>query len=176
MELDVPSERRGWLELPRIRLSSTQPLGLVRAWSWVWPEQPLLVTRWPRPRHRPSRKVAAIPCTRAHATGEELHQLRPYRAGDAPRSIAWKHSARRDSLLVREYEKPIGIEVVLDWRTLAPLAHEARIARLARWVDMAEREGRRYTLLLPAHPPLGPGQGASHHHLCLRALALMPHD
>ena len=83
--------------------------------------------------------------TRAHATGEELHQLRPYRAGDAPRSIAWKHSARRDSLLVREYEKPIGIEVVLDWRTLAPLAHEARIARLARWVDMAEREGRRYT-------------------------------
>ena len=57
--------------------------------------------------------------TRAHATGEELHQLRPYRAGDAPRSIAWKHSARRDSLLVREYEKPIGIEVVLDWRTLA---------------------------------------------------------
>ncbi|PSD21933.1 DUF58 domain-containing protein, partial [Stenotrophomonas maltophilia] len=39
VELDVPSERRGWLELPRIRLSSTQPLGLVRAWSWVWPEQ-----------------------------------------------------------------------------------------------------------------------------------------
>jgi len=66
--------------------------------------------------------------------------------------------------------------VVLDWRTLAPLGHEARIARLARWVDMAEREGRRYTLLLPAHPPFGPGQGASHHHLCLRALALMPHD
>ena len=52
--------------------------------------------------------------TRAHASGEELHQLRPYRAGDAPRSISWKHSARRDSLLVREYEKPIGIEVILD--------------------------------------------------------------
>ena len=28
--LEVPSERRGWLELPRIRLSTTQPLGLVR--------------------------------------------------------------------------------------------------------------------------------------------------
>ena len=114
--------------------------------------------------------------TRAHANGEELHQLRPYRAGDPPRSIAWKHSARRDTLLVREYEKPIGIEVVLDWRALAPLGQEARIARLARWVDSAEREGRRYTLLLPMHPPIGPGQGASHHHLCLRALALLPHD
>lgn len=43
VELDVPSERRGWRELSRIRLSTTQPLGLVRAWSWVWPEQPLLV-------------------------------------------------------------------------------------------------------------------------------------
>jgi uncharacterized protein (DUF58 family) len=95
---------------------------------------------------------------RAHASGEELHQLRPYRAGDAPRSISWKHSARRDSLLVREYEKPVGIEVILDWRTLAPLGHEARIARLARWVDMAEREGRRYTLLLPAHRRSGPAR------------------
>jgi uncharacterized protein (DUF58 family) len=177
VELDVPSERRGWLELPRIRLSSTQPLGLVRAWSWVWPEQPLLVYPLAEALAPPLPERGNDPLhTRAHASGDELHQLRPYRAGDAPRSIAWKHSARRDSLLVREYEKPIGIEVVLDWRTLAALGHEARIARLARWVDMAEREGRRYTLLLPAHPPLGPGQGASHHHLCLRALALMPHD
>lgn len=159
VELDVPSERRGWLELPRIRLSSTQPLGLVRAWSWVWPEQPLLVYPLAEVLAPPLPESGSDPLhTRAHASGEELHQLRPYRAGDAPRSIAWKHSARRDSLLVREYEKPIGIEVVLDWRTLAPLGHEARIARLARWVDMAEREGRRYTLLLPAHPRSGPAR------------------
>ena len=177
VELDVPSERRGWLELPRIRLSTTQPLGLVRAWSWVWPEQPLLVYPLAEAVAPALPESGSDPLhTRAHASGEELHQLRPYRAGDAPRSISWKHSARRDSLLVREYEKPVGIEVILDWRSLAPLGHEARIARLARWVDVAEREGRRYTLLLPAHPPFGPGQGASHHHLCLRALALMPHD
>ncbi|KAF1013753.1 MAG: hypothetical protein GAK31_02759 [Stenotrophomonas maltophilia] len=34
-ELDIPATRRGWLDLECIRLSSTQPLGLVRAWSWV---------------------------------------------------------------------------------------------------------------------------------------------
>ena len=65
VELDVPSERRGWLELPRIRLSSTQPLGLVRAWSWVWPEQPLLVYPLAEAQAPPSLKVAAIPCTPA---------------------------------------------------------------------------------------------------------------
>ncbi|WP_199912404.1 MULTISPECIES: DUF58 domain-containing protein [Stenotrophomonas] len=177
VELDVPTQRRGWLDLPRVRLSSTQPLGLVRAWSWVWPEQPLLVYPHAEAQGPALPERGSDPLhTRAHASGEELHQLRPYRAGDPPRSIAWKHSARRDSLLVREYEKPVGIEVMLDWRALAPMAGEARIARLARWVDLAEREGRRYTLLLPGQPALGPGQGASHHHLCLRALALLPHD
>ncbi|AWH27241.1 DUF58 domain-containing protein [Stenotrophomonas sp. YAU14D1_LEIMI4_1] len=175
--LDVPTQRRGWLDLPRVRLSSTQPLGLVRAWSWVWPEQPLLVYPHAEAQGPALPERGSDPLhTRAHASGEELHQLRPYRAGDPPRSIAWKHSARRDSLLVREYEKPVGIEVMLDWRALAPMAGEARITRLARWVDLAEREGRRYTLLLPGQPALGPGQGASHHHLCLRALALLPHD
>lgn len=175
--LAIPSERRGWLDLPRIRLSSTQPLGLVRAWSWIWPEQPLLVYPLPETLAPPLPEQGNDPLhTRAHASGDELHQLRPYRVGDPPRSIAWKHSARRDTLLVREYEKPVGIDVVLDWRALAPLGQEARIARLARWIDSAEREGRRYTLLLPMQPALGPGQGAGHRHLCLRALALMPHD
>ena len=83
-------------------------------------------------------------------------------------------SARRDTLLVREYEQPLGADVVLDWRQLAGLDHEARIRRLARWVDEAEREGRRYRLELPGQPPLGPGTGAQHRHACLRALALLP--
>ncbi|HET6396706.1 MAG TPA: DUF58 domain-containing protein, partial [Pseudoxanthomonas sp.] len=41
--LAVPTHRRGWLEPGRIRLSTTQPLGLARGWSRVWPRQPLLV-------------------------------------------------------------------------------------------------------------------------------------
>ncbi|WMJ68057.1 DUF58 domain-containing protein [Stenotrophomonas sp. 24(2023)] len=177
VELDIPTQQRGWLDLDRIRLSSTQPLGLVRAWSWVWPEQPLLVYPQAEAQAPPLPEQGIDPLhTRVHASGEELHQLRPYRAGDAPRSIAWKHSARRDTLLVRDYEKPVGIDVLLDWRALGALGREARISRLARWVDVAEREGRRYTLQLPGQPAIGPGQGAGHHHLCLRALALLPHD
>ncbi len=65
VELHVPSERRGWLELPRIRLSTTQPLGLVRAWSWVWPEQPLLVYPQPEALAPALPEAATIRCTRA---------------------------------------------------------------------------------------------------------------
>lgn len=100
--------------------------------------------------------------------------MRAYRAGDAPRTIAWKHSARRDSLVVREYERAQQQDVLLDWRELHGLAHEARISRLAGWVELAEREGRRYRLRLARQADFGPGRGPEHRHACLRALALLP--
>jgi uncharacterized protein (DUF58 family) len=103
-----------------------------------------------------------------------VHHLRGYRVGDARRAIAWKPSARRDTLLVREYEQPLGADVVLDWRQLGHLEYEARISRLARWVDEAERDGRRYRLCLPGQPDLGPDRGSAHRLACQRALALLP--
>lgn len=176
-ELAVPTERRGWLELDRLRISTTRPLGLARAWAWVWPDAPVLV--YPAPEaHGPPLPVGGGDHARmrAHPAGEELHHLRRYRHGDARRAVAWKPSARRGVLLVREYEQPRGVDVVLDWNHLHGLGDEARIRRLARWVDEAEREGRRSTLLLPGQPPIGPASGAAHRHACLRALAVLPQE
>ena len=85
-------------------------------------------------------------------------------------------SARRNQLLVRDYEQPLGRDVELDWEALPTLPHERRIQRLAHWVESAEREGLRYRLRLPGHPVLGPANGPAHRHLCLRALALLPHE
>ena len=173
--LPVPTHRRGWLDPGRIRISTTQPLGLARAWSRLWPRQRLLV--YPRPEPSPPPlpdSDGSFGRGRPDPLGEEPHQLRAYRSGDAPRTIAWKHSARRDSLVVREFERAEGRELVLDWRQLPPLAPEARIARLAAWVDQAEREGRRYRLRLPDQDDIGPGRGPDHRHACLRALALLP--
>ncbi|MFT3756807.1 MAG: DUF58 domain-containing protein [Pseudoxanthomonas sp.] len=173
--LDLPTAHRGWLSLPRIRISTTQPLGLALAWSWAWPDTPLLV--YPAPELQPPPLPGGeggSAHARLHPAGDEVHHLRPYRAGDALRAIAWKPSARRDTLLVREYEQPAGMETALDWFALASLPWELRIRRLAAWVDLAEREGRRYRLRLPGQPALGPAQGAAHRHLCLRALALLP--
>ncbi len=174
--LPVPTAQRGWLEPGRLRISTVRPLGLARAWTYAWPEQPLLVYPTPETHGPPLPGGTGQQAqARLHPAGEDMHQLRNYRRGDARRAIAWKPSARRDTLLVREYEQPRDAEVLLDWRTLTSLAYEARIARLARWVDEAAREHRRYRLLLPAHPPLGPDTGPAHRHACLRALALMPH-
>ena len=167
--------RRGWLDPGRLRLSTTQPLGLARAWTRIWPQQQLLVYPRAEPHPPPLPDSGGdSEHSRVHPLGEEPHQLRAYRSGDAPRAIAWKHSARRDSLVVREYERALQQDVLLDWNALRALPYETRISRLAAWVDLAEREGRRYRLRLPGQPQLGPGRGLEHHHACLRALALLP--
>jgi len=175
VELLVPTERRGWLPLPRIELSTVQPLGLARAWGYVWPDESLLV--YPAaeaqapPLPAPEGDAGRAQVTRA---GDDIHQLRGYRPGDARRSVAWKASARRDSLLVREYEQHRSDQLTLDWHLTAGLPYEQRIRRLARWIDDAEREGRRYALAVPGQPPTPMGLGAAHRHRCLRVLALLP--
>ncbi len=174
--LEVETHQRGWLDLGRLRISSTQPLGLAFAWSWVWPDASLLVYPTPELQGPPlPMGDGSTSQARLHPAGDDVHHLRGYRAGDPRRAIAWKPSARRDVLLVREYEQPLAAEVALDWRTLSALPYEHRIRRLAHWVDLAERENRRYRLHVPGQPVLGPSQGAAHRHLCLRALALLPH-
>ncbi|QIL21002.1 DUF58 domain-containing protein [Thermomonas sp. HDW16] len=174
-ELPLPTERRGLMPLPRLELSTVQPLGLARAWAYVWPAQSALV--YPAPEAQaPPLPAPAGDAGRAQVTraGDDVHHLRGYRTGDAPRSVAWKASARRDSLLVREYEQHRSDQLLLDWPLTAGLPHEQRIRRLARWVDDAEREGRRYALQIPGQAPIPMGLGEAHRHRCLRALALMP--
>lgn len=50
----------------------------------------------------------------------EVFQIREYQKGDRPQSIHWKLSARNDTLMVKEYSRPIGCAVVffLDYRVL----------------------------------------------------------
>jgi len=174
-EVALPTRQRGWLDVPRLRVFTTRPLGLARAWTYVWSDAPLLVYAAPEPNGPPLPSGSGQQAqTRLHPAGDDVHHLRNYRPGDSRRTIAWKPSARRDTLLVREYEQPLGADVVLDWRQLANLDFEARISRLARWVDEAERDGRRYRLCLPGQPDIGPDHGIVHRHACQRALALLP--
>lgn len=48
--------------------------------------------------------------------GSELLELREYSAGDPPKSIAWKVSARRDKLMTRQYESevPVRLQLFVD--------------------------------------------------------------
>ncbi|HET7267008.1 MAG TPA: DUF58 domain-containing protein [Oleiagrimonas sp.] len=177
LEMYLPTTQRGWMPLPRLRVYSTWPFGLFRAWSWLAPEQPVLVypqaeAQGPLP---PGGDAAGQARNqRQRHAGDDLASLRAYRAGDAIKLVAWKASARHEGLLVREFEQPASHrEWSLDWHDVADLEHEAGIARLARWVEAAHAAGAHWSLRLP-DTHLGPDSGSAHYHQCMRALALMP--
>ena len=170
----VPTEQRGWQALPRLRVWSTWPLGMFRAWSWLYPEQQVLV--WPRPEERgPSPSLPDDdPERQRRRHGDELATLRDYRPGDPQRHIAWKASARQSHLLVKDFEQPQTRQAwQLDWRQLRGLDGEARIARLARWVGEAHTQRRRYSLWLPDQV-IANDAGSAHYARCMTALALLP--
>lgn len=169
--IDTP--QRGWVPLPRMRLSSTLPFGLFRAWSWITPAQRVLV--YPRivrdgepPAHNddPNERTSG---------GDEFAALRDYHAGDPIRHVAWKASARHDALLVREFDRAApGQPLRFDWSSLPDINRETRISRLAGWVCDAYAAAHPWILVLEDHRAFGPASDAAHYHRCLAALAELP--
>ncbi len=170
----LPTQRRGWMPLPRILVSSHWPFGLFRAWSWLAPGQRALVyprceTSGPAPHPAPGHANR-----RRQPIGDEWSGLRAYRVGDPLRRIAWKASARTDELRVKTFDQPQDERAWhLDWDDVRLADREARISRLARWVSEAHQAGRSWSLSLP-NDSLGVGQGSAHFHRSMRALAELP--
>src|SRR5262249_55915905 len=103
VELGVKAEKRGWLQLPRVTIDTRFPLGLTRAWSYVQPDMRALV--YPRP------DTAPLPLPESDSESgdavsigvgtDDFAGLRPYHSSDSPRHVAWKASARSETLLTK---------------------------------------------------------------------------
>ena len=173
IHLGVPTQRRGLLHIERLRLMTTHPFGLFRAWTWIHASIEILV--YPQPRGvlpRPlSQGVKAGAQSVSIPGSDEWLGLRPFRDGDSPRQVDWKAYAREAPLLVKEYSAVASELRVFDFNTLTHLDTEARLEQITRWTVDAELSGERYALALP-DARLPPGCGAEHRHRCLSALAM----
>jgi uncharacterized protein (DUF58 family) len=174
LRLLQPTSRRGWHRPDFITVWTVWPFGLFDAWSYLYPEQRVLI--WPRMEVDPP----PLPWRNSGARGREreggdddIRGLRPYVSGDPMRRVAWKRSAARTDLLVRQFESPAQPELSLDIGALTQLPWEKRIERLSAWIDVAWRNNLAYRLILPART-LGPDQGEAHRRRCLDALAELP--
>lgn len=174
VQLRLQTSRRGWMELPRIRVQSRWPFGFFRAWSWLAPAHPVLVYPRAEDAGPPPPPVPGDAARRRRPDGDDWAGLREYRSGDPRRHIAWKASARGQALRVKTFDRATAEHHWdLAWERTGPGAREARIARLARWVREANAAGREWSLRLPGRD-LGRGAGAAHFHACMRALAELP--
>lgn len=173
VELTLPSERRGWLRPPRLRVESRFPLGLFVAWSWV--DLDLAVLVYPKPVEDDLPPQSSSQGEREGADvqvrGTDDYQgLDPWQPGQSRARLHWKAYSRGQGLLVKRFADTLGEDLCLSYEALGG-EPEARLSRLSHWVMALTDEHLVFALELPG-VRLGPAQGREHADACLRALAL----
>ena len=176
MHIELPTTRRGHLRVERIRVSTTFPFGLFRAWAWLHPDcetvvYPAAATQAPAPASGGPEDADGR--WDEHQGEDDFAGLRAFRSGDSPRRIAWKAAARGDELPVKHFAGSARGSAWLDWDSLAALGEEERLSVLCRWVLDAHAGGGAFGLRIPG-TVIPPAIGPAHRHRCLAALALFP--
>lgn len=176
VRIPLISHERGWLALPRVRLSTRYPLGLFTAWAYLQPDMRCLV--YPQPINTPLPTAGAMHSgSTLHGDGgqEDFAGFRERQPADSPRHVAWKASARTGGdgpLLIKEFAGGAQSELFFDWHDTDPtLTDETRLGIIAGWVLAAESAGSPYGLNLPGIS-LPSDHGDRHCQRCLDALAL----
>lgn len=103
--------QRGRIVLRQIRLSTSFPFGLIRAWQRIEQDSSIIV--WPA-RGRLKRQlldrgaveVSSSAPSAASGGQDEFFGLREYRPDDNPRWIHWRKSAAKVAPVVREMSRP----------------------------------------------------------------------
>lgn len=177
MAISLPTTRRGWITPGRVTLSTTYPLGMIKAWSVFAPDLRCLVYACPE---TPSVPIQAHGASSAGAavgnTGkDDFVGFREYQRTDSPGHIAWRLAAKCERLLTKQFDGGDAVELELDWSDLpAALGTEERLSRLTRWTLLAEAAGIPYSLRIPGRI-VQTGYGPAHRDRCLRTLALFGH-
>lgn len=171
----LPATQRGLMQPGQLTLETTQPLGWIRAWSYLEPDAPAIVFPAPAGSRPLPAGLAPNPDGQQGGPGsgqDDFAGLRKHQPADSPRHIAWKQLAQGRGLLTKTYSTGSSHECVLDWRLLpGDLPFELRLSQLVAWVLEARAAGMRTTLILP-DSETGPGEDAAHHQTCLIRLAL----
>ncbi len=176
VQLSLLPARRGWQPVPALVVETLFPFGLFRAWT-VW-RPAARVLAWPKPEHpAPPLPMSSARHGEEHSSprgsGGELDGVRPWRRGDTMRQVVWKKVARSGELVSRETTGNAQRELWLDVLDTGVSGTEARLSRLAAWVQAAELAGLDYGLRL-AGRELPPGSGDTQRRTALEWLALHP--
>lgn len=157
IELPVLPQQRGLYEFGVIKVYSTYPLGLVRAWTYLYPKQKI----WIAPKAHDWRKEHKNQPTMAHDSLDEFKELRAFREGDSYQNVAWKQVARGQGFFIKMFEAQANHQhLEIDYQQIPALGHEEKLSFMMGLVEQCEQLGDDYALILP-HARLECGQGYS---------------
>lgn len=170
---------RGLVALGRFRVTSTFPFGLTRKSVVfecadelvVYPMQAQLLAD-------PVQTVAGERLSQSRAApsrhGDEFHSLREYVDGDPLRSVAWRASARGDTLLVREQTRRSSGRVLLEFdASVSGAALERVVSCVAAVAQRACEQGNQVAVARSGGGMVSAfGTGKAHLRSVQKALAL----
>lgn len=168
IEVPFRALKRGLNSLPRLIVQSKFPFGLFRAWK-VIRENPQILAYPARKGHIdfPSSAVSADVPQNAGL----FRDHRVYQSSDSMMRIDWRASARRQDLLVKNFEEGDKPSLRFHWQQTAMHSDpELRLCQLSLWIDEAENRGHEYSLEVGTHKTSF-SRGSSHHRHCLETLA-----
>jgi uncharacterized protein (DUF58 family) len=158
VEAVVRARTRGAVSFPGFRVSTGFPFGLLRK-SLIVPQRgsgvvtPRIEAGMDGLLHTAGVLSHEGAPTRRAGRGDEFFALREYVHGDSPRDVAWRSSARRGTLLVRQFAAPspprVWIVLHLRTRVGSEADDERAISMAAGLARAAEAQGLEYGVAAP---------------------------
>lgn len=181
IRLSIMTDSRGKLELPRLQISSVYPLGIMRAWSyvyfaretWVYPKP--LAFDW-QEKHL-SRSSDDLPVGGQSIQGQDdFERLDSYIEGESLARVSWAHVARGQGMLTKHFADTVGQEQTLDYADMPAAHHEQKLAQLAFGAITLGKLNVPFQMQLPHEVSTDPmiGQGDNFAQACLLRLAKAP--
>ncbi len=178
IRLPVPTHNRGQFELPRLKIKTVYPLGIMRAWSYVY----FARTAWvyPKPEVFDWQAQYAVASQEDLPTGgqyrqgqDDFERLDNYVEGESLARVSWGHVARGQGMLTKHFADPVGHEQTLDYADMPAAHHEQKLAQLAYGAMKLGELGVIFHMRLPndTHLAAPMGEGDSFAQACLLRLA-----
>ena len=138
-----------------MKIYATYPLGLVRAWTYLYPKQKV----WIAPKAYDWQKEHKSQPTSAQDSLDEFKELRTFQHGDSYQNVAWKQVARGQGFFIKMFEAQANHQhVEIDYQQIPALGHEEKLSFMMGLIEQCEQLGDDYAVILP-HARLESGQG-----------------
>ena len=185
IRLPVQTHSRGQLELPRLKIKTVYPLGIMRAWSYVYFARSAWV--YPKPETFDWQAQYAIVSQEDLPTGgqyrqgqDDFERLDNYIEGESLARVSWGHVARGQGMLTKHFADPVGHEQTLDYADMPAAHHEQKLAQMAYGALKLGELGVPFNIRLPNDTPFDNysaakmGEGEAFAQTCLLRLTKLP--
>ena len=160
VEFQILPDRRGQYHLPRFYFYSVYPFGIIRAWSYIYPQKKVWIA--PAPLEFSSTQFGFQQNQQDQQQGiEDFSHLREFQTGDQLNRVAWQQLAKGRGLLVKQFEEFEQQQQHFDYAHMPAHLHEEKLSQLMYLVEQAYHQQASFSLHLPSQK-LALGQGENH--------------